>query len=37
MHAKRLINFNPTLPLRGGLEINRSLEGIDGVNDYYSW
>jgi hypothetical protein len=33
MPAKRPINFKPTLPLRGGLEIYGSLVGIDGVNE----
>ena len=32
MPTKRPINFKPTLPLRGGLEVNVSLAGIDGVN-----
>ena len=33
MPAKRPIKFKPTLPLRGGLEVNVSLVGIDGVNE----
>ena len=32
MPAKRLINGGTMLPLRGVPAVNRSLEGIDGVN-----